>query len=207
MKIDNYTVAKITYELKDNNNGQLIEMTNPDNPQEFLFGAGLLIDGFENNLKGLEAGREFSFIIKAVDAYGERDKNALIEVPRETFMVDGKVDESVIAIGKQIPMRDNYGNKHLGIVVEHKRENILMDFNHPLAGRDLKFSGKILDVREASQQEIEGSSGCACGGSCGCGSHDHDHGHGQQHNGEENCQVCGNPPEMQGQGIGSCKCS
>lgn len=205
MKVDNYTVASIAYELKDNRTGQMIEMINPDQPQEFLFGAGLLIDGFENNLKGLESNSDFSFVIEASEAYGERDENALIEIPKDTFEVDGKIDDSVIEIGNQIPMRDNYGNKHLGIVVDHRGEQILMDFNHPLAGRELKFSGKILSVREATQQEIEGSSGCACGGSCGCGDHDHKH----EHTGDEteNCQVCGNPPEMQGQGIGDCKCS
>lgn len=199
MTISQNTVAKITYELIDKKSGQLIEIINPDKPQEFLFGNGLLIEGFEKNLTGLRAGENFEFIIAPDMAYGERDPHAVMDVPKDTFEVDGVVDENTIAIGNQIPMRDNFGNQHLGIVIEHREDIIVMDFNHPLAGRELTYRGQILDVREASMEEIDATMGCGCGNSCGCGGHDHTEG--------EDCQVCGNPPEMQGQGIGNCKCA
>jgi FKBP-type peptidyl-prolyl cis-trans isomerase SlyD len=82
-----------------------------------------------------------------------------------------------------------------------------MDFNHPLAGKSLYTFGQVLNVREATFEELNPApSGCGCGSHsdscCGGGGHSHDH-----HHEDENCEVCGNPPELQGQGIGSCQCT
>lgn len=202
MNITQNTVAKLTYELLDKQTGKLIEMINPEQPQEFLFGSGLLIEGFEENLNGLKSGDHFEFTITPAQAYGERDENAVMEIPKDTFEVDGVLDEQTIRIGNQIPMRDNFGNQHLGMVVDHQEDHIVMDFNHPLAGRELLFKGQILEVREATQEELDSLNGCGCGNSCGCGGHGHSH----EHEDGENCGVCGNPPELQGQGVGNCKC-
>ncbi|MCF8349543.1 MAG: FKBP-type peptidyl-prolyl cis-trans isomerase [Bacteroidales bacterium] len=204
MNISKNTVAFLTYTLKDHASGQLIEKITSNEPQAFIFGTGQLIPGFEDNLIGMQSGSNFEFVIPCVEAYGERDPNAVFDIPKDTFEVDGMIVQEVIRIGNHIPMRDDYGNKHVGRVIEHKRDEIVMDFNHPLAGKDLLFSGEVLQVREAFEEELNMPEGCSCGGNCGCkGEHAHQH----SHEGSENCQVCGNPAELQGQGIGDCKCS
>ena len=69
--------------------------------------------------------------------------------------MEGKVDESMIQVGKAIPMQDDQGNPLSGIIVEIGADKIKMDFNHPLAGLDLHFSGKVLDVRIPSTEELD----------------------------------------------------
>lgn len=204
MNIARNTVAILSYTLKDRANEQIIEHITKDKPQAFIFGTGHLIPGFENNLTGLQKDDHFEFTIPCEEAYGERDPHAVFEIPKDTFEVDGMIDKEVIQIGNQIPMHDDHGNKHIGKVIAHKQDDIVMDFNHPLAGRDLLFSGQVLMVREAFEEELNMADGCGCGGSCDCkGGDGHDH----NHDGSGNCRVCGNPPELQGQGAGSCKCS
>jgi len=94
-------------------------------------------------------------------------------------------------------------NKPQAFIFEHKHDEIVMYFNHPLADTDLLFSGEVLQVREAFEEELNMADGCGCGGRCDCkGGHAHEH----SHHDSENCQLCGNQPELQGQGVGSCKC-
>lgn len=208
MNIANNTVATIIYELKEKETGKLIEVINPESPQEFYIGAGMLLESFEKNLTGLKADDTFAFDLPFIQAYGERDPHAVIEIPKDTFEVDGKVDEEQLKIGIRIPMRDNYGNKHIGQVTENHDDHVVMDFNHILAGKDLSFSGKVIGVRETTREELDQLSGGGCGSSCGCSGHGNGQGHHHSHGDEgDDCQVCGNPPEDQGQGIGDCRCS
>ncbi len=82
----------------------------------------------------------------------------------------------MLAVGNSIPMQDAQGNRLNGIVLELTDENVKMDFNHPLAGEDLHFSGAVLAVREASEDELVEAAGCGsdgcepggCGSGCSC---------------------------------------
>ena len=146
MKIEKNKVVALSYTLyKDNENGEVIEVCNAEKPLEFLFGAGM---------------------------YGERIDEAVVEVPMEVFSVDGTVQKDLLYAGNVIPMRDAQGNPLNGSVVRVDEENnvVVMDFNNPLAGVELFFSGKIESVREATQEELENGfrRGC-CGGHCGGG--------------------------------------
>jgi FKBP-type peptidyl-prolyl cis-trans isomerase SlyD len=83
---------------------------------------------------------------------------------KEIFMVDGKFDSELVAIGKVLTMQDQDGNPLEGLIVEIGDEKVKMDFNHPLAGKNLHFSGTVLEVRSASHEElnhghVHGSSG------------------------------------------------
>lgn len=100
-------------------------------------------------------------------------------------MVDGKFDDELIAVGNTVPMMSSNGQRLNGLVLEINQENIKMDFNHPLAGEDLFFAGKVLEVREASDEELAqilSGGGCGCdSGGCGddgCGDDHHNHSHG-----------------------------
>ncbi len=205
MNISERKVGYLTYILKDNNNGEILETIEAENPQAFLFGAGFLLEAFEKSLDGLKAGDDFEFILSSDKAYGIRDPHAVFDIPKNTFEINGTIDEGMLKPGSEIPMRDNNGNQHMGRVIGIQSDHVIMDFNHPLSGKDLHFSGRVTRVRDANDAELKMMDGQDCGSHCGCGDHQHethDHSHHQ-----DNCQVCGNPPEKQGQGNGSCRCT
>ncbi len=156
MLITNDKVVSVSYELKENNNqGTVLETVGADKPLTFLFGAGNLLAKFEENLDGLKTGEKFQFMLDSKEAYGEIDESAIVDIPKSIFMKDGQLDKELLAIGNQIPMRDKNGNHFTGIVQEVAEESVKMDFNHPLAGTNLFFSGEVVAVREASQDELK----------------------------------------------------
>jgi FKBP-type peptidyl-prolyl cis-trans isomerase SlyD len=157
MKIQQNKVVTVTYRLDANAQGQEkshIETAGTDRPLIFLFGSGGLIPAFEENLLGLGKGEQFSFSIEPENGYGEIMAEALVELPIEIFKVEGVVDMSVLQTGNIIPMSDREGNRLDGKVVAITGETVRMDFNHPLAGHQLHFSGEVVDIRDASEEEI-----------------------------------------------------
>lgn len=160
-------VVTLTYELRENDkNGAVIEVVNEAQPFVFLFGAGGLLPEFETNLSGKEAGNTFEFGILAANAYGEFDDQAMENVPKEIFMIDGKLAEDLLEIDRVINLRNADGHLIRARVVEVGEAEVLLDFNHPLAGVNLFFTGSIVDVRDASAEEI---------------AHGHVHGEGGHH--------------------------
>ena len=148
MKIGPQKTAKVIYTLTNAKNGNIIEKMSEEKPAYFLFGTHQLLPRFEQNMAELSAGDEFDFIISAEDAYGEVDPYAIFDIPLNVFEVDGKIDEQMMQAGNVIPMTDDEGNKHHGEIVKVMKDAVTMDFNHPLAGKDLRFSGKILEVSD-----------------------------------------------------------
>lgn len=154
--ITNNKVVTLTYSLhEDGAEGDLIEKVNADNPFVFLFGAGGLLPEFEQNLSGKIVGSNFSFGIKAENAYGLIDEKAIEYVPKDIFMLDGVLAEDLLVIDNVINLRDQNGHLVRARVVEVGEAEVLLDFNHPLAGVNLFFTGDILDVRDATEEEIE----------------------------------------------------
>lgn len=155
MKVGKNKVVTLTYTLKfDNNEGEIIQQVNEERPFVHLFGNGTLLPKFEANLDGLEAEGSFAFGLTPQDGYGEFTNEAIIELEKSIFEKDGKVDEELVKVGNMITMQDQEGRPIDGRVLEIKEDKVIMDFNHPLAGKDLHFSGKVLDVRDASEEEL-----------------------------------------------------
>jgi FKBP-type peptidyl-prolyl cis-trans isomerase SlyD len=148
MEIGPNKTAKLTYTLTAVADGKIIEKVSEDKPAAFQFGIGQLLPSFEKSLSGLKADDTFSFVLKAADAYGEKDPYAIFDIPIDTFEVDGKTDKKMLKAGNTIPMTDNDGNKHMGRITKVMEQAVTMDFNHPLAGKDLRFSGKVIEVKE-----------------------------------------------------------
>ncbi len=179
MKIGEKTFVALSYELKVD--GELVEKVTAEAPLQFVYGAGFLLPKFEGQLKGLGAGDSFAFRLESDDAYGEMMPEAVVELPKEIFMVDGKVEDGLLEIGNQLPMSDNQGNRLVGVVKAVGDETVTMDFNHPMAGKALEFSGAVVAVREATPEDMmPAQGGCSCGdcsddcggeaeGGCGCG--------------------------------------
>ncbi|MFW6369943.1 MAG: FKBP-type peptidyl-prolyl cis-trans isomerase [Bacteroidota bacterium] len=187
LEISKNSMVTLSYDLHiEDEKGELVEKATEENPLQFLFGAGLMLPKFESHLQGLKEGEAFTIRLSSNDAYGEINEDAVVELPKHVFLVDGTFDEEMIAVGKMVPMMSSNGQRLNGQVLDINDETVKMDFNHPLAGEDLYFKGKVLEVREPSEEELAGilsGGGCGCGsgGGCeddGCGSHDHDHNHG-----------------------------
>lgn len=169
MKIDKNTVVSLLYELReDSPEGKLIENIDETRPMTFIYGSGQLLPGFESQLLSLEKGENFNFLLTADQAYGEKREEMIVNIPISVFQTDGKTDENICRVGNDVPMTDNEGNRLVGIINEITDSHVRMDFNHPMAGTNLYFSGRILDIREATAGEVE-----ALNHSCSsCGSHD-----------------------------------
>lgn len=193
MKISANKLVSATYDLyvggENGSEQELMEKATEDRPLSFIYGTGMMLEGFESNLAGLTIGDSFDFTLTAENAYGEYNDENVVDLPRSIFEVDGQIDEEIIFENNTVPMMDQQGNRLNGTIVKIEEQTITMDFNHPLAGEDLHFIGKVVEVREPSEAEVKqfmGGSSCGCD-SCGCDS-------------------CG--PEGESEGCGSgCGCS
>lgn len=155
MKIGKNTIAKIIYELRDQLDNSLLQHIPTDEPAEFLIGHNLLLDAFEARLIGLNEGDNFFFTLSFDEAYGPVDTSAIFDLPISTFAEeDGRIDEEVVQVGHVFPMADNEGNRHFGKIIRKMKDRVTMDFNHPMAGKNLIFKGVVVETREASQDDI-----------------------------------------------------
>jgi len=170
MTIEKNKVVSLRYELRlDNPEGELIEEVNIESPFTFIYDNGNMLPKFEAHLNGLKAGDKFEFKLDYNDAYGEHNEDYIVQMPVSLFMIDGKMEEDLLEVGNQIPMQDKDGNQFTAVVVDVKDDVATMDFNHPLAGEDLFFTGEVLSLRDATADELQ---------------------HGHIHNHE--CTGCGN---------------
>lgn len=143
-------LVRLTYVLRETGpEGEELEVCTQEDPFEFVFGGDEVLPAFEEVLMGKTSGDTFQIALKCEDAYGEEDEEAYVEVPKEAFLVDGEVDESVFEEGEVVPMETEDGETLIGVVAEVKLNSVVVDFNHPFAGLDLYFEGKVESVEVA----------------------------------------------------------
>ncbi|MBQ9202128.1 MAG: FKBP-type peptidyl-prolyl cis-trans isomerase [Bacteroidales bacterium] len=183
MKIEDKKFVALSYDLyvggEDGSEPELMEKATEERPLTFVFGMGMMLDAFEAQLKDLAQGDSFDFVLPCAQAYGEYMEEHVAQLPKSIFEIDGKFDSQRIAVDQTVPMMTAEGQRLDGIVLEVGDEYVKMDFNHPLAGEDLHFIGKVLEVRESTDEEMEQllhpcQGGCqGCQGGCdndeGCG--------------------------------------
>lgn len=174
MKISVNKYVSLVYDLHvgEDDERELIESATDESPLEFIFGTNSMLDAFEEQLEGLGEGDSFSFSLTPEEAYGEYEEEKVIDLPINIFEIDGKVDYEMLVEGNTLPMMDASGNRLMGAVVSVDENTVVMDFNHPLAGETMHFSGSVKSVREATAEEIAAL--FSVGGCEGCGDgHDH----------------------------------
>lgn len=164
------------YAINEDGNEQLVHQSDPSDPEKIIFGVTQgVIRPLEEALEGKEKGGEFDVIAASDEAFGPYDPNQVMSLDKDMFVIDGKFDDKVVAVGNYVPMLTAEGYRINGLVVEITDNKVKMDFNHPLAGKKLRFKGSVLDVRDATDDELhiatsQGCGGCGCGdGGCGCG--------------------------------------
>ena len=148
MKIGKDKVVLMHYTLK-NDAGDVIDSSDGGDPLPFLQGHGNIIPGLESALEGSKPGDKLDVSIKPEEAYGERMKDAIQEIPKSALK---GIDE--IKVGMQLQSQDQDGNAFLVTVIKIEDDKITVDANHPLAGQTLHFSVSIESVRKAEAEEL-----------------------------------------------------
>ena len=162
MKIQANAVVGLTYELKVSKLEDEIEsapfsveIRDEEDPFYFLFGQSGLPEKFEQLLDGKKEGEDFAFSIPVADAYGELDEDLVITLPKEQFSGDRGFSEEMLEEGNFLPLMDENGYSMQAKILKDLGDQLLLDFNHPLVGFDLHFEGKIIEVREATPEELD----------------------------------------------------
>lgn len=201
--ISNGKMVAIAYKIfiVEKEGDTMIYEFNEDKPDSFVFGhePGML-ESFTSHLEGLKEGDEFDFILAPIEAFGERNPDLVQVLDKQLFVVDGEFDDDRVYEGAFVPMMTGDGMRIEGIVKEITDSTVTIDFNHQLAGETVRYSGKVVGVREATDDEkapaqhhCGGCGGGECGG-CEGGSCDKEHDgecchDGDHHHGNGEC--CG----------------
>ena len=174
MEISSNKLVKIHYKgtLED---GSVFDSSEGREALEFIAGAGMIIPGLDKGLEGLKAGDKKTVEVKAEDAYGPRIDEAMQEVPKDQFPTDIELKE-----GMQLAAQGPQGVIPV-VIVAIGDETIKVDFNHPLSGKNLKFECEVVEVADATEEDMkklmpephkhDHEGGC-CGGNGSCDSED-----------------------------------
>jgi FKBP-type peptidyl-prolyl cis-trans isomerase SlyD len=159
LKVQDGQVVSMDYTLHVD--GEMIDSSAGQEPLEFLQGAGNIIPGLEQELYGMAVGESKKVIIQPEEGYGELDPDAFVEIPKEQFP-----SEIPLEIGVELQVTNEDGQPMSARIDEVTDESVTLDFNHPLAGKELHFDVKVVGLREATDEETE---------------HGHVHGGGHHH--------------------------
>ena len=187
MKIEQYNVVAIEYNLKDANTNEQLDSNLGGRPLEFITGMGQIIKGLEEEILNMSVGDKADVIVNPADAYGEYNEEAVQVLPKEQFAGIDLIEGMTL-----------YGTSEEGETVQVNVKSfddneVVIDYNHPMAGKTLMFTVTILDSRKATDQEMAtgvvggiSSGGCGCGSGGGCGSNS-GMDHHQDHHGAGSC--------------------
>jgi FKBP-type peptidyl-prolyl cis-trans isomerase SlyD len=146
--VQNNKVVSMEYTLHVDN--EEIDSSKDQDPLQFLVGHGNIISGLEREMIGMKVGESKDVVIAPADGYGEYDENAFMDVPRGAFPTDMPVEE-----GAELTVRDDAGQARYARIDAVDGDTITLNFNHPLAGDELHFNIKVVDLREPTAEELE----------------------------------------------------
>ena len=130
--------------------GEVADSTEGEMPLRFIVGQGQLLPGLEDAIIGMIAGEERDVTLHPEDAYGEWDEDALEEVDKSDLPAGTELEE-----GMPLEVTDSEGDTYDASVYEVRKDTVVLDYNHPLAGETLQFHVKVIDVRPASASELD----------------------------------------------------
>jgi FKBP-type peptidyl-prolyl cis-trans isomerase SlyD len=158
MKVGKGSVVAVDYELHLGD-GKVVDASAADSPLSYIHGEGQIVPGLERALEGLSSGDSRQVVVPPEDGYGAHDARGLQEVPRNAFP-SGVEPQAGMELMAQGP-----GGETVPFVIrEVKPETVVIDLNHPLAGRTLHFAVKVRDVRAATAEELSHGHVHAAGG-------------------------------------------
>jgi len=151
MKIAKDKVVLIHYTLKNVEN-ELIDSSEGREPLAYVHGYNYLIEGLEAALEAKEVGAEFDLKLAIEDAYGDYDTELVYVVPTSDF--EGQVEELTPGLQVEVNVGED-GEKAIALVTNVENNEVTLDLNHPLAGEELNFAVKVVDLRDATEAELE----------------------------------------------------
>lgn len=128
----------VAYELyTDNEKGihELVEKAPAEHPFQFISRLGVALDAFESHIAALNEGDNFDFTLSVDEAYGPYIQEHVIELDKAVFCIDGKFDKNTIYPGNIVPLVNADGNRFQGLITDVKEDKVVVDLNHPLAGK------------------------------------------------------------------------
>jgi len=153
--VEDNVVVTMNYSLSID--GEVVDSSEGEDadPIIFLQGAGQIIPGLEKSIYGLKVGDKKSVTVDSKDGYGEIDPESIVEVPKDEFPEDFPLELGV-EITVNADDEDEEGEEEMeATIVAVNESTVTLDFNHPLAGKTLNFDVHIIDIREATSEEIE----------------------------------------------------
>ena len=148
MQIAKHKVVSIDYTLTDDQ-GEVIDTSDGKEPLSYIQGTGSIIPGLENALEGKTTGDSLEVTIAPEEGYGEHDESLLVTVPRDRFE-----DGSEVTVGARFQTPTEHGMR-IVTIVKVEQDTVTVDANHPLAGATLNFDVKVLEIRDATSEEID----------------------------------------------------
>lgn len=141
-------VVSMEYTLRVD--GEVLDTSDGHGPLQFLAGSGNIIPGLEREMIGMRIGDSKDVVVAPADGYGEFDEEAYMEVPRNDFPKDMPVEEGI-----ELNVSDEEGQTRYARIDGVDGETVRLNFNHPLAGAELHFNVKVVDLREPTDEEKE----------------------------------------------------
>lgn len=154
LKMKENTVVRVHYTGTLPDTGEVFDSSEGRDPLTFLVGHGKMIPGFEEEMMGAILGERREFTLEAARAYGERDENAVMQIPRAAFDQLIASTGATLEVGMTLVAQMPHGPAPF-LVVDLNDEIVTADFNHALAGKSLTFSVEIVELREATKEEID----------------------------------------------------
>lgn len=136
-------------------NEVLIEKTEENRPLTFYTGCEMALPQFEEIAIKTLVGEDFSFDLAKGEAYGDYNEENVLDLNKEVFSQGGEFDSSNVYIGATIPLQNQEGQRFIARVIDITEDKVKVDLNHPLAGKELRFKGHIIENREATDEEIK----------------------------------------------------
>jgi FKBP-type peptidyl-prolyl cis-trans isomerase SlyD len=130
--------------------GEVLDSSDEAGPLQYLAGYDNIVPGLERAMMGMKIGESRDVVVAPADGYGEFDEEAFMDVPRDEFPADMKLEE-----GMELHVTDEDGNHQAAYVASFNNESVRLDFNHPLAGAELSFYVKVVGLREPTKEELD----------------------------------------------------
>ena len=147
-KVEDGVVVSMEYTLHVD--GELLDSSDGQGPLQFLAGYGNIIPGLEEEMRGMKIGDSKDVVVEPKNGYGEFDSEAFMKVPRTDFPKDMPME-----VDTELTVRDEEGNSRYARVDSIEDEHVTLNFNHPLAGDELRFHVKVVALRDPTEEELE----------------------------------------------------
>jgi FKBP-type peptidyl-prolyl cis-trans isomerase SlyD len=147
MKVERGRVVRLHYTIRDES-GATLESSRGGTPLLYLHGSGQLLTALESKIDGFSAGDATTVTVAPADAYGDRDPRGMVRAPRSTFPDDLELEPGIEV------QADTPEGPLSFLVVAIEGDEVVLDANHPMAGKTLTFDVEVLEVRAATKDEI-----------------------------------------------------